>query len=78
MSIPQCFQKAYFPGASKGVIVWEWVKTKEKEYVIETCSTKTPRIMCNLNKFKRLELFCSCISLTWAFLYCILILPTTL
>ena len=20
---PQCFQKAYFPGASKGVIVWE-------------------------------------------------------
>ena len=27
---PQCFQKAFFPGASKGVIVWEWVK-KEKE-----------------------------------------------
>ena len=23
---PQCFQKAYFPGASKGVIVWKWVK----------------------------------------------------
>ena len=22
---PQCFQKACFPGASKGVIVWEWV-----------------------------------------------------
>ena len=22
----QCFQKAHFPGASKGVIVWEWVK----------------------------------------------------
>ena len=22
---PQCFQKASFPGASKGVIVWEWV-----------------------------------------------------
>ena len=22
----QCFQKASFPGASKGVIVWEWVK----------------------------------------------------
>ena len=33
---PQCFQKAYFPGASKGVIVWEWVKagtiTKGDEY----------------------------------------------
>ena len=22
----QCFQKACFPGASIGVIVWEWVK----------------------------------------------------
>ena len=27
---PQCFQKACFQGASKGVIVWEWVK---KNYV---------------------------------------------
>ena len=26
---PQCFQKAYFPGVSKGVIVWEWVKLEE-------------------------------------------------
>ena len=26
---PQCFQKACFPGASKGVIVWEWVKLCE-------------------------------------------------
>ena len=26
---PQCFQKACFPGASKGVIVWEWVKPIE-------------------------------------------------
>ena len=23
---PQCFQKACYPGASKGVIMWEWVK----------------------------------------------------
>ena len=23
---PQCFQKAGFPGASKGVIVWGWVR----------------------------------------------------
>ena len=32
---PQCFQNACFPGASKGVIVWEWVKrlTKGKEVV---------------------------------------------
>ena len=23
----QCFQKACFPGVSKGVIVWEWLKS---------------------------------------------------
>ena len=27
---PQCFQKACFPGASKGVIVWEWVTDRVK------------------------------------------------
>ena len=27
---PQCFQKACFPRASKGVIVWEWVKNFSK------------------------------------------------
>ena len=27
---PQCFQKASFPGASKGVIVWEWVKESQR------------------------------------------------
>ena len=27
---PQCFQKASFPEASKGVIVWEWVKTRDR------------------------------------------------
>ena len=25
---PQCFEKASFPDASKGVIVWEWVKDR--------------------------------------------------
>ena len=25
---PQFFQKACFPGASKGVIVWEWVNLR--------------------------------------------------
>ena len=31
---PECFQKACFPGASKGVIVWEWVKHAEKYYML--------------------------------------------
>ena len=26
---PQRFQKACFPGVSKGVIVWEWVKASD-------------------------------------------------
>ena len=26
---PQCFQKACFPGVSKGVIVWEWLFTTQ-------------------------------------------------
>ena len=26
-SFSQCFQKACFPGVSKGVIVWEWFNT---------------------------------------------------
>ena len=29
---PQCFQNACFPGASKGVIVGEWVKTRVRFY----------------------------------------------
>ena len=29
---PQCFQKAYFPETSKGVIVWEWVIKMEYLY----------------------------------------------
>ena len=28
---PQCFQKACFPGASKSVIVWEWVTLSKEE-----------------------------------------------
>ena len=29
---PQCFQKACFPGASKGATVWEWVNS----YIVRT------------------------------------------
>ena len=29
---PQCFQKACFPGASKGVVVWEWVKGQNAKW----------------------------------------------
>ena len=37
---PQCFQNAYFPEASKGVIVWEWVNPfQNKPWFLHVCST---------------------------------------
>ena len=30
----QCFQKAYFPGMSKGVTVWEWVNSLPKDKIM--------------------------------------------
>ena len=43
---PQCFQKACFPGASKGVIVWEWVKVlKPSESYSDDCHL---RFLCSL------------------------------
>ena len=32
--IPHCFQKACFPGASKDVIVWEWVNAYRRKNVL--------------------------------------------
>ena len=32
---PQCFQKACFPGASKGVVVWEWVERIPGSHIYE-------------------------------------------
>ena len=37
---PQCSKKACFLGASKGVIVWEWVNPfPNKPWVLRVCST---------------------------------------
>ena len=41
---PQCSQKACFPGASKDVIVWEWVKKKKRKQRLlqgHKCCTNT-------------------------------------
>ena len=35
LHFPQCFHKACFPEASKGVIVWEWVKPMYNVYSVE-------------------------------------------
>ena len=36
---PQCFQKACFPGESKGVIVWEWVQMRHVNNSINSLLT---------------------------------------
>ena len=36
LHFPQCFQKTCFPGASKGVIVWEWVDLSSSMLLIWT------------------------------------------
>ena len=37
---PQCFQKACFPGASKGVIVWEWVNSLPNDKILDWSKLK--------------------------------------
>ena len=37
---PQCFQKACFPGASKGVVVWEWVNSLPKGKILDRSKLK--------------------------------------
>ena len=37
---PQCFQKAHFPGASKGVIVWEWVNSSPNDKILDFSKMK--------------------------------------
>ena len=40
--LPHCFQKACFPGSSKGVIAWEWVKPFIAHSQILTALKKKP------------------------------------
>ena len=37
---PQCFQKACFPGASKGVFEWKWVKHIQTEAALTAKKSK--------------------------------------
>ena len=37
---PQCFQEACFSGASKGVIVWEWVNPLQYSKIIDLSKLK--------------------------------------
>ena len=46
---PQCFQNAWFPGASKAVIVWEWVNVSEREQKLSTYSHKPNKLFAEPN-----------------------------
>ena len=37
---PQCFQKAGFPGVSKGVTVWEWVNSLPNDKILNQSKSK--------------------------------------
>ena len=50
---PQCFQKACFPGASKGVIEWEWVNQVQNE--VFGCKASVLDILL----FHRINMYCS-------------------
>ena len=48
---PQRFQKAFFPGASKGVIVWEWVNQKCFQEHLSYWSFKIRTALQRINNF---------------------------
>ena len=47
---PQCFQKACFLGASKGIIVWEWVK---QVWIVLIPQVGNPKILMQVNLVHR-------------------------
>ena len=47
---PQCFQKACFPEASKGVIVWEWVNYNSLKSQIKLHLSEIPNLVKELCK----------------------------
>ena len=44
---PQCFQKGCFPGASKGIIVWEWVNSINVNHLAQTSKLIWVEILCH-------------------------------
>ena len=55
---PQCFQKACFPGASKGVIVREWVKRQD-------CVVKSNAVICERSYIKVIKVQIASNSKQW-------------
>ena len=56
---PQCFQKACFPGVSKGVTVWEWVNSLTSNKVLDGTKFKAfAEVKFNVAK-KMISLFVS-------------------
>ena len=56
---PQCFQKACFPGVSKGVIVWEWVNSSpnHKKRAANSSSCALHYVIFQHSRIQNLEMF---------------------
>ena len=54
---PQCFQKACFPEASKGVIVWEWVNYNSLKSQMKLQLSEIPNLVKELCKEPIFETF---------------------
>ena len=50
LHFPQCFQKACFPEASKGVIVWKWVNYNSLKSQIKLQLSEIPNLVKELCK----------------------------
>ena len=55
---PQCFQKACFPGASKGVIVWKWINSITTKKI--NCAFSLAKKTLPLKKQFSYNLVCKC------------------
>ena len=55
---PQCFQKTCLPGASKGVIVWEWVNSfQSKAWFLHVCCTSLLKTLWENEKLLVMSIF---------------------
>ena len=58
-SFSHCFQKACFPGASKGVVVWEWVKMPFTTIVAFVARFVQPDLISTLSVVTKAKMKCN-------------------
>ena len=48
----ECFQKAFFPGVSKGVVVWEWVNSLPNDKILDLSKMRAVPVILQTTKKK--------------------------